>query len=121
MTDDQVKAWVADPRRADTFPFGVYEPAYRKGITGAALVVRGGVYFWNGPTPKVREARVKCYQQYEAAITEYHHALEVAAGRKPSNDGPLRWFYTEGRQPMAFDKAPAVANTISSTPADRAR
>jgi hypothetical protein len=96
MTDDQVKAWVADPGRADTFPFGVCEPAYRKGITGAALVVRGFIYFRNRHTSAVREALVNCYEQYQATVDEYRHALEIAADHKLSSDGALRWFYTEG-------------------------
>ncbi|MGN4073170.1 hypothetical protein ACS0X5_21945 [Burkholderia gladioli] len=43
MTESEIKAWIADERRAYTLPFGVYEPAYQKVITGAALVVRGVV------------------------------------------------------------------------------
>lgn len=120
MTEDEIKAWIADPRRADTLPFGVYEPAYRKGITGAALVVRGVVYFRDGHTPAVRTALVKCFEQYRAAIDEYCHALEVAAGQKPSKDGPLRWFYTEGEQPMPLDKAPGLASLAKTVPADDA-
>ena len=33
MIEDEIKRWIADPHRADTLPFGVYEPAYQKGIT----------------------------------------------------------------------------------------
>ncbi|MFP6557089.1 DUF3396 domain-containing protein [Paraburkholderia sp. B3] len=118
MTNDEIKAWVDDPRRADTLPFGVYEPAYRKGITGAALVVRGVLYFRNGHTPAVRQGLVKCFEEYRATIDEYTHALEVAAGQKPSKDVPLRWFYTEGEQPVTYDKAPGFASLAKSVPAD---
>ncbi|WP_179402964.1 DUF3396 domain-containing protein [Burkholderia guangdongensis] len=120
MTEDEIKRWIADPRRADTLPFGVYEPAYRKGITGAALVVRGVVYFRDGHTPAVRTAIVKCFEQYRATIDEYFHALQVAAGEKPSKDGPLRWFYTEGEQPMLLDKAPGLDALAKTVPADEA-
>ncbi|RAS17393.1 DUF3396 domain-containing protein [Paraburkholderia bryophila] len=120
MTEDEIKAWVADPRRADTLPFGVYEPAYRKGITGAALVVRGVVYFRDGHTPAVRAALVTCFEQYRAVIDEYFHALQVAAGEKPSKDGPLRWFYSEGEQPTPLDQAPGLASLAKSVPTDEA-
>ncbi|CAJ6039366.1 gp30 [Burkholderia pseudomallei] len=120
MTEDEIKAWIADPRRADTLPFGVYEPAYQKGITGAALVVRGVVYFRDGHTPAVRAAIVQCFEQYRATIDEYTHALQVAAGEKPSKEGPLRWFYTEGEQPMTLDKAPGLAALAETIPADEA-
>ncbi|MBI0326897.1 DUF3396 domain-containing protein [Burkholderia plantarii] len=118
MTDEEIAAWAKDPRRADTLPFGLFEPAYRKGITGAALVVRGVLYFRNGYTPTVRKALVQCFEQYAAMVDEYHHALEVAAGQKPSKEGPLRWFYTEGKQPMAYEKAPALERLATSTPGD---
>ena len=120
MTEDEIKAWVADPSRVDTLPFGLYEPAYRKGITGAALVVRGVVYFRDGHTPAVRDMIVKCYEQYRATIDEYCRALQVAGGEKPSKDGPLRWFYSEGEQPMTLDKAPGLATLAKTVPADEA-
>ncbi|WP_321817880.1 MULTISPECIES: DUF3396 domain-containing protein [unclassified Paraburkholderia] len=120
MTDEQLKAWVADPKRADTLPFGFYEPAYRKGITGAALVVRGVVYFRDGHTPTVRAALVKCFEQYKATITEYSEALARALKEQPPKDGPLRWFYQEGEQPMPLDKAPGLAALATSVPADEA-
>lgn len=120
MTEDEIKRWIEDPRRADTLPFGVYEPAYRKGITGAALVVRGVVYFRDGHTPAVRASIVKCFEQYRATIDEYASALAVATGEKPSKDGLLRWFYTEGEQPMTLDKAPGLAALATTVPADEA-
>ncbi|NIF53101.1 MULTISPECIES: DUF3396 domain-containing protein [Burkholderiaceae] len=120
MNEEQMKAWVADPNRADTLPFGFYEPAYRKGITGAALVVRGVVYFREGHTPAVRAAVVKCFEQYNATITEYTQALARALQEKPPNDGPLRWFYSEGEQPMPIDKAPRLDTLATTVPADEA-
>lgn len=63
MTNDQIEAWAKDPRRADTMPYGLYEPPHRKGITGAALVVRGVLYFRNGSSPEVRKALVNCFEQ----------------------------------------------------------
>ncbi|KVP40228.1 DUF3396 domain-containing protein [Burkholderia ubonensis] len=118
MTNDEIAAWAKDPRRADTMPFGLYEPAHRKGITGAALVVRGVLYFRNGFTPEVRQALVRCWKQYNAAIEEYHHALQVAAGEQPSKSGPLRWLYTEGEEPIQYDKAPGFESFAVSVPAD---
>ncbi|MBO2962249.1 DUF3396 domain-containing protein [Burkholderia pseudomallei] len=120
MNEEQMKAWVADPNRADTLPFGFYEPAYRKGITGAALVVRGVVYFRNGHTPAVRAALVRCFEQYNAMITEYAQALARALGEKTQEDGPLRWFYSEGEQPMPIDKAPGLDTLATTVPADEA-
>ncbi|RDU97833.1 DUF3396 domain-containing protein [Trinickia dinghuensis] len=120
MNEEQMKAWVADPNRADTLPFGFYEPAYRKGITGAALVVRGVVYFRNGHTRAVRAALVKCFEQYNGTITEYTQALARALEEKPQKDGPLRWFYSEGEQPMPIDKAPRLDILTTTVPADEA-
>ncbi|AJY29395.1 hypothetical protein BTM_1768 [Burkholderia thailandensis 34] len=120
MNEEQMKAWVADPNRADTLPFGFYEPAYRKGITGAALVVRGVVYFRNGHMPNVRAALVECFEQYNATIVEYSQALARALDEKPPKDGPLRWFYTEGEQPMPIDKAPGFKTLATTVPADEA-
>lgn len=120
MNEEQMKAWIADPNRADTLPFGFYEPAYRKGITGAALVVRGVVYFHNGHTSAVRSALVKCFEQYNATITEYTQALARALGEKPPKDGPLRWFYSEGEQPMPIDKAKGLNILATTVPADEA-
>jgi hypothetical protein len=117
MTDDQIEAWAKDPRRADTMPYGLYEPPHRKGITGAALVVRGALYFRNGFTPEVRKALVNCFEQYNAVIEEYNHAAEVAAGQQPSKTGPLRWFYSEGEDPTAYDQAPGferLAKTVAA-------
>jgi hypothetical protein len=120
MTKDQLLAWANDPRRLDTLPFGLYEEAYRKGITGAALVIRGVLYFRDGHTPEVRQSLVRCFDQYSAAIEEYHHALEVAAGQKPSQSGPLRGFYTEGQEPVGYDKAPGLAHLARTVSADDA-
>ncbi|WP_186083069.1 DUF3396 domain-containing protein [Burkholderia gladioli] len=119
MTNDQIEAWAKDPRRADTMPYGLYEPPHRKGITGAALVVRGVLYFRNGCTPEVRKALVNCFQQYSAVIEEYHHASEVAAGQEPSKSGPLRWFYAEGEDPTPYDKAPGFESLAKSVPANQ--
>ncbi|MCA8261813.1 DUF3396 domain-containing protein [Burkholderia multivorans] len=119
MTDDQIEAWAKDPRRADTMPYGLYEPAHRKGITGAALVVRAVLYFRNGFTPEVRKALVSCFEQYRAVIEEYHHATEVAAGQQPSNTGPLRWFYAEGEDPIAYDQAPGFERLAKTVPANQ--
>lgn len=119
MTNDQIEAWAKDPRRVDTMPYGLYEPPHRKGITGAALVVRGVLYFRNGCTPEVRKALVSCFQQYSAVIEEYHHASEVAAGQEPSKTGPLRWFYAEGEDPTPYDKAPGFESLAKSVPANQ--
>lgn len=119
MTNDEIEAWAKDPRRADTMPYGLYEPPHRKGITGAALVVRGVLYFRNGCTPEVRKALVSCFQQYSAVIEEYHHASEVAAGQEPSKTGPLRWFYAEGEDPTPYDKAPGFESLAKSVPANQ--
>lgn len=119
MTDDQIEAWAKDPRRADTMPYGLYEPLHRKGITGAALVVRGVLYFRNGFTPEVRKTLVSCFEQYSAVIEEYHHATEVAAGQQPSKTGPLRWFYAEGEDPTAYDQAPGFERLAKTVPANQ--
>lgn len=118
MTNDEIEAWAKDPRRADTMPFGLYEPTHQKGITGAALVVRGVLYFRNGFTSEVRQALVGCFKQYNAAIEEYQHALEVAAGQTPSKSGPLRWFYSEGEEPIQYDKSPGFESLATSVPSD---
>ncbi|WCM24555.1 DUF3396 domain-containing protein [Paraburkholderia bryophila] len=119
MTKDEIEAWAKDPRRADTLPFGLYEPRYQKGITGAALVVRGVIYFRNGFTPEVRNVLVRCFEQYNAAIEEYTRALDAATGKPPSKTGPLRWFYAEGQQPTAYEKSPGFESLARSVPADQ--
>ncbi|MBU9403475.1 DUF3396 domain-containing protein [Burkholderia multivorans] len=118
MTNDEIAAWAKDPRRADTMPFGLYEPAHQKGITGAALVVRGVLYFRDGFTPAVRQALVRCFTQYNAAIEEYNQALQVRAGEQPSKSGPLRWLYAEGEEPAPYEKAPGFESIAARVPAD---
>ncbi|WP_334022571.1 DUF3396 domain-containing protein [Burkholderia gladioli] len=120
MNEEQMKAWVANPNRADTLPSGFYEPAYRKGITGAALVVRGVVYFRDGYTSAVRAALVKCFEQYNATIVEYAQALARVRQEEPPKNGPLRWFYSEGEQPAPIDKAPKLATLAKRVPSDEA-
>ncbi|MGN4190062.1 DUF3396 domain-containing protein [Burkholderia gladioli] len=120
MTNDEIEAWAKDPRRADMMPFGLYEPAHQKGITGAALVVRGVLYFRNGFTSEVRQALVRCFKQYSAAIEEYQRALDVAAGQTPSKSGPLRWLYSEGQEPFQYDKSPGFESLATSIPSDEA-
>ncbi|PAJ83939.1 type VI immunity family protein [Burkholderia ubonensis] len=105
MTKDELVAWAHDPRRQDTLPFGLYEPPYQKAIVGAALVVRGVVYFKDGHTKPVREALVKCYESYMASVDEYAKAYAKAAGTEPPSASLMRWFYEEGESPVAFDKA----------------
>ncbi|MCO8577389.1 DUF3396 domain-containing protein [Burkholderia multivorans] len=117
MTKDELVAWAHDPRRQDTLPFGLYEPPYQKAIVGAALVVRGVVYFKDGYTKPVREALVRCYERYMAAIDEYGAVYAKEAGLEPPSAGPMRWFYEEGKSPVAFDKArkfPSLARDQSS-------
>ncbi|EKS9886553.1 DUF3396 domain-containing protein [Burkholderia pyrrocinia] len=109
MTRDELVAWANDPRRQDTLPFGLYEPAYQKAIVGAALVVRGALYFNGGHTKAVRQALVHCYERYIATIADYELAVAKAAGLEPPKAGPMRWFYEEGKSPVAFNKARGFA------------
>ncbi|WP_027818016.1 DUF3396 domain-containing protein [Paraburkholderia bannensis] len=118
MTNDQIEAWAKDPRRADTMPYGLYEVPHRKGITGAALVIRGVIYFRHGATPEVRQALVRCFEQYFLAIEEYHHALEVASGEKLTTEGPLRWFYADGEEPAPYTSTRAFSKMAQSVSAD---
>ncbi|SDG91799.1 Protein of unknown function [Paraburkholderia phenazinium] len=118
MTNDELKAWANDPRRADTLPYGLLEPRYQKGIVGAALVVRGVLYVRNGHTPAVRQALSNCFTQYRAAIEAYQVLADQVDGRVASKTGPLRWLYEEGQQPVAFDKAPGFERLARSVPDD---
>ncbi len=125
MTKDELVQWANDPLRADTLPFGLYEVPYQKAIVGAAMVVRGVVYFNGGSSAPVREAIVACYERYMTAIDEYARRYAMAAGIEPSKKGVMRWFYEEGKRPVAFDKssafpalareAPSSAMLVSST------
>lgn len=45
MTKDELATWANNPRRQDTLPFGLYEPLEQSAIVGAALAVRGALYF----------------------------------------------------------------------------
>ncbi|MCS6480195.1 DUF3396 domain-containing protein [Burkholderia thailandensis] len=116
MTHDELVAWANDPRRQDTLPFGLYEPAYQKAIVGAALVVRGALYFKGGHTQAVRQALVRCYDRYLTTITDYESASAKAAGLEPPKVGPMRWFYEEGKSPVAFDKARGFPRLASELP-----
>lgn len=109
MTKDELVAWANDPHRQDTLPFGLFEPAYQKGIVGAAMVVRGVLYFTGGHTAPVREALVRCYERYMAAIDGFAKAFAKAVDVEPPKNGPMHWFYEEGKKPVAFDKARGFA------------
>ncbi len=118
MTKDQLLAWANDPRRQDTLPFGLFEPAYQKGIVGAALVVRGVVYFKNGFSESVRDALVQCYQRYIDAISTYEELIAKASSNTPVNVSPMEWFYADDEAPVAFPKTkgfPELARRISAT------
>lgn len=120
MTKDQLLAWANDPRRQDTLPFGLFEPPYQKGIVGAALVVRGVVYFRNGFSEPVRSALVKCYDRYLEAITAYEKTLAEVTAYAPGDTSPMRWFYADDEAPVAFPKTkgfPEFAKRISPTEA----
>lgn len=117
MTKDELKAWADDPRRQDTLPFGLYEPLEQKAIAGAALVVRGVLYFKGGHTETVRQALVQSYERYMAVIGEYQKALADAAGAELPRTGPMRWFYAEGKKPIAFEQTrgfPVLAKQVPS-------
>ncbi|HIC7214004.1 type VI immunity family protein [Burkholderia stabilis] len=118
MTKDELIAWANDPRRQDTLPFGLYEPLEQKAIVGAALVVRGALYFKGGHTKTVRDALVSCYNRYMAAIDAYAKAFAKATEQPPPKASPMHWFYEEGQKPVEFAKArgfPAVADSVPSS------
>ncbi|MDR6493530.1 hypothetical protein J2797_003428 [Paraburkholderia terricola] len=117
MTNEELAAWANDPQRSDTLPFGLLEPRYQKGIVGAALVVRGVLYFRDGHTSAVRQALARCFGQYQTEIETYQRLVDEAAGHASSRTGTLHWFYQDGKQPVAFEKAPGfdrLAQTISA-------
>ncbi|KVN13894.1 hypothetical protein WT09_16755 [Burkholderia stagnalis] len=118
MTKDELVAWAKDPKRQDTLPFGLYEEPYQKGIVGAALVVRGVLYFKGGYTTEVRRALVHCYERYLATIYEYEKVSATEAGIEPPKAGPMRWFYEEGAKPVAFDKTPGFPGLAKDLPAE---
>ncbi|TCW81441.1 hypothetical protein C5O80_22705 [Burkholderia sp. SRS-46] len=118
MTKDELIAWANDPRRQDTLPFGLYEPLEQKAIVGAALVVRGALYFKGGHTKPVRAALVNCYNRYMAAIDDFAKAFAKAAEQPAPTVSPMQWFYEEGQKPVAFAKArrfPAAADDVASS------
>ncbi len=118
MTKDELIAWANDPRRQDTLPFGLYEPLEQKAIVGAALVVRGALYFKGGYTKPVRAALVDCYNRYMAAIDEFAKVFAKTAEQPVPKASPMRWFYEEGQKPVEFAKArgfPVVADTLPSS------
>lgn len=120
MTKDELAAWANDPRRQDTLPFGLFEPPYQKGIVGAALVVRGVLYFKNGHSAPVRQTLAQCYDRYMAAIEAYEVALANVDGGEPPRTSPMRWFYAEGENPVAFEKSvgfPGIAKQLPSSAA----
>lgn len=118
MTNEELAAWANDPRRTDTFPFGLLEPRYQKDIVGAALVVRGALYFRDGHTPTVRAALARCFGRYKTEIETYQSLIDQAAGNQSSRTGPLHWFYQDGKQPVAFEKAPGFDRLAQSASAD---
>ncbi|WGS54919.1 DUF3396 domain-containing protein (plasmid) [Paraburkholderia sp. D15] len=105
MTKDELTAWAHDPRRQDTLPFGLYEEPYQKAIVGAALVIRGVIYFAGGHTKPVRETLVQCYERYMKAIEQYAEVFAEAAEAPALKTSPMRWFYEEGKKPVEFSKA----------------
>ncbi|MEX3614309.1 MAG: type VI immunity family protein [Burkholderia gladioli] len=112
MTKDELIAWANDPRRQDTLPFGLYEPLEQKAIVGAALVVRGALYFKGGCTKAVREAIVGCYSRYMTAIDDFGKAFAKAAELESPKAGPMRWFYEEGKSPVEFAKSTGLPGVV---------
>ncbi|ABN89051.1 gp30 [Burkholderia pseudomallei] len=102
MNDDEIQAWVADPKRAGTLPFAAFEPRYPHKGVGAALAVRGVLYFKGGYSRDVRREISACFDQYK----------EVASGA-------LRWFFLEGKRAVSIAKAPSLATLAASLSEDQ--
>ncbi|MBF3415614.1 type VI immunity family protein [Burkholderia pseudomallei] len=92
MNDDEIQAWVADPKRAGTLPFAAFEPRFPHKGVGAALTVRGVLYFKGGYSSEVRREIAACFDQYN----------EVTSG-------VLRWFFQEGKRAVSIAKATTLA------------
>ncbi|MFL9886771.1 DUF3396 domain-containing protein [Paraburkholderia agricolaris] len=77
--------------------------------------MRGVLYFRNGHTPAVRAALARCFGQYCTEIETYQRLIDEATGQTSSGAVPLCWFYQDGKQPVAFEKATGfdrVAQTV---------
>lgn len=101
MNDDEIQAWVADPKRAGTLPFAAFEPRYPHKGVGAALAVRGMLYFKGG----TRETFAAKLQRVSTSTTRWQAAL--CAG------------FSGGKRAVSIDKAPSLATLAASLSEDQ--
>jgi len=101
MNNQELQAWASDPSRAGTLPYAVFEPRYPHDGVGAALVVRGVLYFKGGYSSDVRRSLATCFEQYSAVAGD-----------------ALRWFCQDGKRPVKMTKAPTVASLANSVSED---
>lgn len=64
MNEQDLTQWAHDPQRAGLFPYALFEPRYPHDGVGAALVVRGVLYFENAYAGPTREAIAECFDRY---------------------------------------------------------
>jgi hypothetical protein len=102
MTDKAFIEYAKAHQREALIPGGALEPTDKHDYVGAAVVVRGALFFRNAADPDVRSAISQCYEQYR----------EIARDE-------LKWLWRDGKTPVRI-KGGNLPSDIFSSYSDKA-
>ncbi|MGU7774003.1 type VI immunity family protein [Burkholderia sp. MR1-5-21] len=102
MTDKAFIEYAKAHQHEALIPGGALEPTAKRDYVGAAVVVRGALFFRNAADPAVRNAIAQCYEQYR----------EIAKDK-------LKWLWQDGKEPVKL-KGGNLPASIFTTQSDKA-
>ncbi|AQT48798.1 type VI immunity family protein [Burkholderia cenocepacia] len=97
MTDNAFIEYAKAHQRDALIPGGALEPTDKHDYVGAAIVVRGALFFRNAADPDVRSAISQCYEQYR----------EIAKDE-------LKWLWRDGKEPVKIKSGNLPSGTLTS-------
>jgi hypothetical protein len=97
MTDKAFIEYAKAHQLEALIPGGALEPTDKHDYVGAAVVVRGALFFRNAADPEVRRAISECYEQYR----------EIAKDE-------LKWLWQDGKEPVKIKGGNLPSGTFTS-------
>ncbi|WP_179404094.1 type VI immunity family protein [Burkholderia guangdongensis] len=97
MTDKAFIEYAKAHQHEALIPGGALEPTAKHDYVGAAVVVRGALFFRNAADPAVRDAIAQCYEQYRAVAKD-----------------ELKWLWQDGKQPVKLKSGKLPADLFTA-------